>query len=330
MPLTRRWPLDRRCPWRCTGGRWCYSLTVSAAPRSIVRQDWRRSGRVVAVLVSESAAEHLAGRLPAVLGLVERGVHRLFDLGRPERVWQLRAIDASVEPATLRSLSTFPNNLPTPLTPFIGRHDDIDTVVELVTAARLVTVTGAGGVGKTRLALSVAARAPQSFQGGAWNVELAPVGVGGDVGRAVLGALRVGERSGVAIEVQVSVALGDETSLLVLDNCEHLRDDCATLVGRLLGANKSVTVLATSREPLGVPGEVTWRLPSLSTPESDGVVAPGTLYEHDASRLFVERALRADPRLEMRADDSGRSSTSAIVWTAFHWRSSWRPHDADS
>ena len=255
-----------------------------------------------AVLVSESAAEHLAGRLPAALCIVERGVHRLSDLGRPERVWQLLEVDASAEPAPLRSLSSFPNNLPTQLTPFIGRHGEIDAVVELLAAARLVTVTGAGGVGKTRFALSVAARAPQSFRGGAWNVELAPVAVGGDVGRAVLGALRVGERSGVAIEVQVATALGDGPSLLVLDNCEHLREECATLVGGLLVANESVAVLATSREPLGVPGEVTWRLPPLSTPDVDGVL-PAALYEHDASRLFVERARRADPRLVIGADD---------------------------
>ena len=256
-----------------------------------------------AVLVSERAAEHLAGRLPAGVDIVERGVHRLHDLGRPERVWQLLDVDESAESAPLQSLSSFPNNLPTALTPFIGRHSEIDAVVELVAVERLLTVTGAGGVGKTRFALAVAARAPRSFRGGAWNVELASVGAGGDVGRAVLGALRIAERSGVPIEVQVATALGDEPSLVVFDNCEHLREECAALVGGLLGANESVTVLATSREPLGVPGELTWRLPSLSTPDLDGVVVPASLYLHDASRLFVERALRANPRLELRADD---------------------------
>ena len=175
------------------------------------------------VVVSESAVEHLAGRMPAELVIVERGAHRLFDLGRPERVWQLMELDAPAESAPLKSLSSFPNNLPTQLTPFIGRHREIDAVVELVAAERLVTVTGVGGVGRTPLRAVRRGSCLAVIPGRRMGCGAGFGGGGRRFGQSsVPGALRVGERPGVPIEVQVAVAFSDKPSLLVLDNCEHL------------------------------------------------------------------------------------------------------------
>src|SRR5262249_55886801 len=128
--------------------------------------------------------------------------------------------------------------------------------------------------------------------GGVWWVELAAV-IGGDsIGRAVLGALGAREQAGVSLVQQLVVESGDLPTLIVLDNCEHLVADCAELVGGLLTLNRSVSVLAASRGPLGLPGEVTWRVPSLPSPDPDSAPDVETLLGHDSGLLFVDRARR--------------------------------------
>ena len=258
------------------------------------------------ILVSASTAVCVENRLPAGTRLVDRGIHRLRDLGRPEHVWQLSSDGLPAEGGELRSLTVFRHNLPTQLTPLIGRRADIGEIGRLGSAERLVTIIGAGGVGKTRVALAVAAASMERFPGGVWWVELAAVTTGPAVARAALAVLNAAEAPGVPGSVQLAAALGNEGALLALDNCEHLVADCAELVAGLLAANPSVTVLATSREPLGVPGEVTWRLRSLAAPELDGPLDPVTLYRGDATRLFIERAVRAQPSLIVDAE-GGRS-----------------------
>jgi len=158
-----------------------------------------------------------------------------------------------------------------------------------------VTLTGSGGVGKTRLASAVAAETVDSHPGGVWWVELAPVSDPSGVGRAALAAIGAREAPGATAIHQLAAELGDQPSLLVLDNCEHLIEGCATLVAGLLGANSSIAVLATSREPLGVPGEITFRVPSLPCPSPEQTVDAKALSKYDAVALFVERARRARP-----------------------------------
>jgi len=150
-------------------------------------------------------------------------------------------------------------------------------------------------VGKTRLALAVAAELVDDRPGGAWLVELAPVADPSAVGREALAALGASDAPGVPVAQRLAAALGDASSLLVLDNCEHLIGSCAQLVAEVLAANPSVSVLATSREPLGVPGEITWRVPSLPCPDVERCVEIATLSQFDAVVLFVERARRARP-----------------------------------
>ena len=231
-----------------------------------------RSARLLAIghagqiLVSEVTAALVGEAMPDGATLVDLGAHQLKDLGRPVRVWQLVDNDGPRDFPPLRSLRSFRHNLPTQLTPLIARTAEIADVDRLLGAERLVTITGPAGVGKTRLAQAVAAEAVVRFVGGAWWVDLAPLNEGQGIGRAALAVLSIAETPAVPAPVQLAAALGTEPTLVVLDNCEHLSSDCAGLVRQLLEINPAATVLATSREPLGVPGEVTWPAPSLELP----------------------------------------------------------------
>ena len=196
----------------------------------------------------------------------------------------------------LLSLDAFRHNLPVQLSPLIGRRREIADVVGLIGSERLVTLTGAGGVGKTRLALAVGAEVVAAFPGGIWFVELAPADGPGVVGRAALKAMGATETPGVAPAEVAAVGLGDrERVLVILDNCEHLVEECADFVSTVLQRNPAATVLATSREQLGVTGEIAWRVPSLSSPPTDAVPPVEAMSQYDAVTLFVDRARRARP-----------------------------------
>ena len=247
------------------------------------------------VLVSDATAGLVADRLPEGADLVDLGTHRLRDLGRPVRVWQLVHPDVRSSFPALRSLDAFPNNLPVQLTPLIGREHEVGAVGRRLGEDRLVTLTGSGGVGKTRLALAVAAAEVEHYWGGVWLVPLAGLTDPGSVPEAALAAVGAHQVSGLPSAQLLSRELGAEPSLLVLDNCEHLVDECAQLVAGLLVTNQASSVLATSREPLGVPGEVTWRVPSLAAPPVEKTLAVSALSQYDAVRLFLDRARRACP-----------------------------------
>ena len=255
----------------------------------------RDSGHGGQILVSAATAALVADRLPADATLLDLGQHRLQDLARPEHIWQVVHPDLPSTFPPLRSLDVFQHNLPVQLTPLVGRTSEITDVRGLLSGDRLVTLTGSAGVGKTRLALAVAAATVDSHPGGVWWVELAPLADPDAVGRAALAAIGAREAPGATAVHQLAVELGDQPSLLVFDNCEHLIVGCATLVAGLLAANPSTSVLATSREPLGVPGEITFRVPSLPCPSPEQVIDISTLSRYDAVALFVERARRARP-----------------------------------
>ena len=247
------------------------------------------------ILVSDAAAGLVVDQLSEDVHLADLGTHRLKDLGRPERVWQVVHPDLPAAHAPLRSLDVHRHNLPIQLTPLVGREDDIADLAQLVVEERLVTLTGSGGVGKTRLALAVAAELLEQFPGGVWFVELAGVADPAGVGSAVLAAMGVHHVPGLQPVEQLIAALAEEPTLLVLDNCEHLLEPCAALTAALLAQHAAVNVLATAREPLGVPGEVTWRVRSLSAPPPETTMAVSALSQYDAVRLFIDRARRARP-----------------------------------
>jgi predicted ATPase/class 3 adenylate cyclase len=233
-------------------------------------------------VVSESAAAIARTTLPAGHGLLDLGEHRFKDLGQQERVFQLKGPGLIAEFPPLRSLEAYPNNLPAQLTAFIGRTEELAQVVSLLEESRLVTLTGVGGVGKTRLAIQAAAESIERFPDGAWFIELAPVTDPGMITREAAEAIGVHEEAERPLLEVLLEHLADKEMLVVLDNCEHVIDDAAGFAERVLRAAPALRVIATSREGLSIGAERLWRVPSLR---------PGD----DAVELFAERARHVRP-----------------------------------
>jgi predicted ATPase/DNA-binding SARP family transcriptional activator len=200
------------------------------------------------------------------------------------------------------------HNLPLRLTSFVGRRRELGEVWRLLDRSRLVTLTGPGGCGKTRLALEAASGRLRGFPDGVWLIDLAPIADQSLIPDAVAQVLGVQLRAGQPPATALAVQLAARKMLIVLDNCEHLIDSCARVALELVRSCPELTVLATSREPLHVPGELAWRVPSLSLPEpSDGLTAE-ELLRCEAGRLFCERAAESAPGFE-----PGGENTRAIA-----------------
>jgi predicted ATPase/DNA-binding SARP family transcriptional activator len=247
------------------------------------------------ILCSQAAADLAHDDLPPEATLVGRGERRLRGLSRPEAVWQVvhPALAGVVPPAEPEPTLASPD---ASLTSFIGRERELAELSALLGEARLVTITGVGGAGKTRLALELADQCGPSYPDGATVVELAPVGDDRPLAGVVLTALGLdaGGPSADAAEQRLAEALAEQQLLLVLDNCEHLIQPVAALVHRLLLHCPALTVLTTSREALSVPGETRWAAPGLSLPPEDASL-PAELEGSDAAALFVARARLANP-----------------------------------
>jgi predicted ATPase/class 3 adenylate cyclase len=249
------------------------------------------------VIISETTYVLVRDDPPVDVSFVDLGEHRLKDLARPERVHQILHPELPAEFPPLRSLGAFPNNLPAALSSFIGRGEALASVHAALDRSRLVTLTGAGGAGKTRLALQAAADRIERHSDGAWLVDLAGVSDSDLVGPAVASALRAPELPGRPVLDALTSYVASRDLLIVLDNCEHLIGPAAELVAAVLQAAPRVRFIATSREPLNVPGEISWRVPSLSLP-GDAARAEGR-GESEAVALFLERAQAADPAFEL-------------------------------
>ena len=230
-------------------------------------------------------------QLPPDVSLTDLGTHPLRDLPRPERVVQLCHPDLRNEFPPLRTAKALvSHNLPVELTNFIGRQAEIKSLRDVLAGNRLVTLTGAGGAGKTRLAVHVAADLAGEFGDGVCYVDLAPITHPDVVAVTAARALGLPDQPGRSTMDTLLRHLRDRQMLLVLDNCEHLLEASAALVAALLGGAPRLTVLATSREPLGVTGEATWQVPSLSLAD-------------DAIELFADRARLAKTDFAI-ADDN--------------------------
>ena len=247
-------------------------------------------------VLSGATEEMVFDRLPPDSWLMELGSHELRGVLRPERVVQLCHPDLRNDFPPLRASETVvAPNLPVQFTRFVGREAEMNDVRQMLADNRLVTLTGAGGVGKTRLAVRVAAEIAGGFGGGVWLVELAPLTDPDLVPVAVIRALGLPDQPGRSTMDTLLRFVGDRRMLLVLDNCEHLLDACAALVVALLGGCPAVTVVATSREPIGVPGEVSWRVPSLSLAD-------------EAIELFTDRARHVRPVFRLTDDNAATAA----------------------
>jgi predicted ATPase/class 3 adenylate cyclase/DNA-binding CsgD family transcriptional regulator len=234
-------------------------------------------------LLSGTTEDLVVDRLPADTWLTDLGSHVLRDVQRPERVVQLCHPDVAHDFPPLRvPKAVVFQHLPVQLTSFVGRQAQLNQVQDLLSDNRLVTLTGAGGAGKTRLAIQLAGRLTNEFGDGVWYVDLASITDPGLVPAAVTRALGLPDQPGRSTMDSLLRFVGNRHMLMVLDNCEHLLDASAALFNALLGAAPGLTLLATSREPIGVAGEVGWRVPSLSLAD-------------EAIELFSDRARRARP-----------------------------------
>ena len=253
-------------------GMHCGEAARTAA--GLVGLEVHRAARVAAVghggqvLVSEAAAVLVRDGLPKGTVLADLGVHRLKELGRPEQIFQLQAAGLPAQFPPLRSLGNpaLPNKLPAQLSAFIGRGREVAEVRALVESFRLVKLTGAGGCGKTRLGLQVAAELLDGSGDGVWLAELASATDEGAVATAICEALRLAGQPGRPVLEALLDALALQDVLIVLDNCEHLIGGCAKTAEAIVRRCLRVHLLATSREPLGIGGETLYRVPSLSLP----------------------------------------------------------------
>jgi predicted ATPase/class 3 adenylate cyclase len=278
-------------------------------PTGYVGIDVHRAARICSaghggqVLLSQTTYDLLEGNLPRGVGRRDLGEHRLKDLNQPQRLHQLEISGLPSEFPPLKSLDVLPNNLPIQLTSFIGREHEMTEIKDLLFKTRLLTLTGVGGSGKTRLAEQVATDLLENFADGVWLAELAPLTDPTFVVPAVSSAVGYREASGRPILDVLIDYLRPKKLLLLLDNCEHLITSCAELADRLLRACPQVLILATSREPLGIPGETIYGVPSLSLPNVDHLPRFELVSEYEALQLFVERAMSVSPKFMLTKDN---------------------------
>jgi predicted ATPase/class 3 adenylate cyclase len=245
------------------------------------------------VIVSLATEELVRDALPHGASLLDLGEHVLRDLQRSERVFQLSAEGLSGTFPALHSLNTYPTNLPIQLSSFVGRVVELEAVQKALVQARVVTLTGVGGSGKTRLALQVGAEVLPSFADGVWLCELAAATDADVLVQVVAASLGVNPSAGTTLEEGVIAFLRHRELLVILDNCEHLIDAAGRLTESIASSCPGVRVLATSREGLAVEGERLMPLRSLPTPGVSANVAD--VVASDAARLFAERADAARP-----------------------------------
>ncbi len=280
------------------------------AESGYVGLDVHRAARIASaawggqIVLSQTTRDLVTDSLPDSIALRDIGLHGLKDLARPQHLFQVIAAGLPADFPALRSLEAWPNNLPRQLSSFIGREREMARVRELLTQTSLLTLTGTGGSGKTRLALHVAADLLEEFPDGVWLVELAPVLDPALVPQTLATVLGVREEPGRALAATLIDYLKSRQVLLVVDNCEHLLDACAQLVESLLHACSSLRALATSREPLGIQGELTYRIPTLSVPDPREQLSLERVAGHEAVRLFVERATFARPEFSLTRENA--------------------------
>jgi len=297
-----------------------YSQTLNRAAR-IMGVAYGRQ-----ILLSAVTAALVRDHLPVDTDLLDLGEHQLKSLTRTENIFQLNAPGLPTTFPALKSLNRFSNNLPVQLTSFIGREHELAEAKGKISpspigggdrgeGARLLTLIGPGGTGKTRLSLQLGASLLPDFKDGVWLAELAPLSHPSLVLQTIASVLAVREQSGMPLKELVFDYLRDKQLLLILDNCEHLIETCAQLTDELLQNAPEMKVIASSREALGINGEIIYRVPSLSLPEQTSPVGTAQVTREavagfESVQLFVERATAANPKFQLT--DENASSVAQI------------------
>jgi predicted ATPase/class 3 adenylate cyclase len=269
----------------------------------------KAAGHGAQVLVTKTTRDLVGGRLGGGFGLRRLGQFRLRDLAEPELIYQLTHPGLPADFPPLVTVAERAGNLPLPVSSFIGRERELEQAAAALGRGRVVTLTGPGGVGKTRLAVQAAAQAAPRFEDGAWLAELAPVRDRARVDDAVAAVFSVTARAGQGVAEVLAELLRGKQLLLVLDNCEHLLDAAAALAGNLARWCPRLVILATSRAGLGIEGEQLVPVPPLAVPGVDADLAAIT--EAEAVRLFAERAAAVKPGFQVTAGNA--AAVAAVV-----------------
>jgi hypothetical protein len=262
----------------------------------------RTAGHGGQVLLTKATRDLVEGRLGGGFGLKELGEFRLRDLAAPELIFQLIHADLPVDFPPIHTVAERTGNLPLQVSSFIGRDRELDQTAAALGEARVVTLTGAGGVGKTRLALQVAEQVAARFDDGAWLCELAPVRDPAAVDGAVAAVFAVTAPAGLSTSEALVEFLRAKQLLLVLDNCEHLLEGAAALAEVLQRSCEWLVILATSREGLGIEGEQLVPVPPLGVPGADADL--GAITQAEAVQLFAERAADVKPDFVVTAENA--------------------------
>src|SRR6266498_4590980 len=256
------------------------------------------------VLLSGATRELVRDMLLKDTQLLDLGEKRLKDLLHPEHLYQLNMAGLPFIFPPLKTLDRFQNNLPTQLTSFIGRENEIAELQQELNQHRLVTLTGSGGTGKTRLSLQVAVDLLEKFDHGIWFVELAPLTDPELIPQTILSSIGLSEQPGkTPIEI-LKEYLREKKVLILLDNCEHLIEASAKVTNALLNAAPNLKILASSREALGVKGELSYPVPSLSLPNPKHLPVIEQLSQYESVRLFIDRALLVAPHFDVDKDNA--------------------------
>jgi len=273
-------------------------LTLSLAQRIM------SAGHGGQILLSDAAEKLLRDELPQDVGLRDLGEHKFKGVPYPLRVFQVIVPDLPQAFLPLRTEDVRASNLPAQLTSFVGREKELADVKRLLDQTHLLTLVGPGGTGKTRLSIQAAGEQLDRYPDGVWLVELAPIRDPLLVPRTTAIAIGLREEPQRPVVDMLCDYLRDRQTLIILDNCEHLVDACARLADRILRAAPGVRLLASSREALGIGGEVTYRVPSLGLPDLSHLPAVESLDQYEAVRLFIDRAASAVPDFTVTNDNA--------------------------
>ena len=251
------------------------------------------------ILLSNTTAELIRAELPEGISLRDMKENLLKGWSTSEHLWQVVTPDLRHDFPSLSTLNIIPNNLPVQMTSFVGREGEIAEIKQLLDKTRLVTLTGSGGTGKTRLSLQVASEILDGFKDGVWLIELAPITDPELVPKTVANLLGIREEPARPIIATLLDWFSDKELLLILDNCEHLLDTCARFTDSVLRASRGIRILASSREALGIAGETAYRVPSLPTPDPRERLEIERLEKIESVQLFTERAVQTQPTFKV-------------------------------